>query len=294
MFFNSAAGIDLHESAVDQTLENRAGLRRALLVGTILGAGALMSPSAVRAADVIENYTTPQTKFNFSVSDTESVTLTSTSTGTIDAGAYDNGILGMSVDGKITIGGADGLRGTVKGLTGISVTALGSGAIDIKTASGGTISGQNDGIWAKVNGGSMTIDLGADVTGTNYSGIYAESTGTGAITVMTAANVAVKGRDYYGIGVVGAGGAIDIGGTAGLGGEVSAGCIISPRPRASRRSSRRCPAPPTRWLARKAIAIWRARSSTSRRPAPARWQASSPTRAPTSACAPPACAAQAA
>jgi uncharacterized protein with beta-barrel porin domain len=122
--------------------------------------------------------------------------------------------------GDIDIGSTAGLGGAVSGEFGIDARSSGTGKINIKTASGGTVTGRDTGIFTTSVTGATTIDLGAGVTGAN-DGVRAIATGNGTITIRSGSSGAITGTTGYGVYATSAGGNVDIGSTTGLGGAVS-------------------------------------------------------------------------
>jgi hypothetical protein len=130
MFFNTGAGVAPRESAGVRTLESGAGLRRALLVGTILSAGVMLQPGVGRA-QTVTNITSPITGSAAGVADdqptssdnlaiTVSAPVTSTANAAIVAtrgpgsisvtnnaalNALTNGVYATSVSGAVTVTG---------------------------------------------------------------------------------------------------------------------------------------------------------------------------------------------
>ncbi|MDB5642776.1 MAG: serine proteinase [Hyphomicrobiales bacterium] len=143
------------------------------------------------------------------------------------------GIIAITQGGDIDIGGAAGLSGAVSGATGIYAETINTGAITIKTVSGGTVTGTGFmGLEAYTVNGALTLDVGDVVRGGSY-GIFARSTGSGDITIKSTARIAgvqtsissgvvtEQTTSGYGIYAITATSSVNIGGTAGLSGAVS-------------------------------------------------------------------------
>jgi hypothetical protein len=219
MILHPGARTPLFESTDAAQNSSSRRLRRALLVGTILGAGVMLQPGVGRAQTVI-NITSPITGAAAGVEDnqyTSSDNLTITTSATIEStanagifatrgpgsitittapGAAVTGTNASGIDaetggGAINIGGTNGLGGNVSGTVGIyAISTLGvsAGDITIKTASTSTVTGiNNHGILTDSGSGATTITANGAVSGANM-GINATST-TGAISITSAGTV---------------------------------------------------------------------------------------------------------
>lgn len=108
--------------------------------------------------------------------------------------------------------------GAITGYNGVEATNNGNGKITIQGI--GAVNATANGISSSAQSGATLIDLTNNVTSTGSFAVTANSD-SGAITVKTASGVAISG-DLIGIRALSFnGGAIDIGGAAGLGGAVS-------------------------------------------------------------------------
>ncbi len=135
-----------------------------------------------------------------------------TSTDTTYADGTGSGIYANSKGGNVQIGTAAAkISGEVKGATGISATTNNNGTIDVRTATGGVVTGTTGtGIATSAGIGDTKIDLSAQVSGAD-SGVTAVS-GTGKITITSSAQV--TGGTSFGISAI-SDGAITITGSGG-------------------------------------------------------------------------------
>jgi hypothetical protein len=245
MFFNTGAGVAPRESAGVRTLESGAGLRRALLVGTILSAGVMLQPGVGRA-QTVTNITSPITGSAAGVADdqptssdnlaiTVSAPVTSTANAAIVAtrgpgsisvtnnaalNALTNGVYATSVSGAVTVTGTGDITST-----GFSEGSLAGEGIYAKSASGSvTISGTGAtsaagvGIRALIDSGTGDISIsrsGLLTSGANgdagKEGILANNAGSGAIMISGIGAVTATG---VGVSATATGGAITIGASA--------------------------------------------------------------------------------
>ncbi len=96
-------------------------------------------------------------------------------------------------DGSINIGGMSAIGDvTSEEYTGISAVSTAGGGVTVDS-SAGTVTGDNDGIVASDGGAGAISVTTADVTGTNFFGIFARSDG-GGITVDSTAGMVVGGE----------------------------------------------------------------------------------------------------
>ncbi len=191
MIFKSVAGPALRESADAQRPINRAGLRRALRTGTILGAGALMlAPVSALATDY--PFSTAQTtSITATASGSDTINLTTTSGGTVIVASGD-AISTTAADGTTQITLAAKVSGGASGV----LASTGLGLVTIKLASGATITGTS-GYGVKVTSGSGNILVGGasglDGAVSGATGIYASNSGGGTVVIKTNANVTGTG-----------------------------------------------------------------------------------------------------
>ncbi len=214
----------LFESAGLKQNSNGVRLRRALLVGTILGAGVMLLPGGGRAQTVID-ITSPVTSSGAAVADDQStssdnltittsanvtstgsqgifatrgpgsITIT-TATGASVTGTNASGIDAQTGGGAINIGGTNGLGGNVSGAVGIYAYSSAGGAVTITSASTSTVTGVNNhGILTDSGAGTTSITANGAVYGTNM-GINAAST-TGAINIVSSS--IVTGNNSYAV-----------------------------------------------------------------------------------------------
>jgi uncharacterized protein with beta-barrel porin domain len=123
---------------------------------------------------------------------TGAITIT-TGNGVKVTGTGSAAISATSVGGTIDIGGGTGISGAVSGATGISANTVADGAVNVKTAEGGTVVGTGgNGISTSAGDGATTIQVGANVTGTNY-GISSDSSGSGATSITIDSGASVSG-----------------------------------------------------------------------------------------------------
>jgi hypothetical protein len=154
MFFNSGATPDRRESAVERPSDKGAGLRRGLLVGTILGAGVIMvAPQAARAQSF---------NVNSPVSSSEAAEL-------------------HLVDSIWGTAGGDVAGQALTITTTATVTSTGNAAIIAMRGSSTTVNNDN-----------MTIDIGAAATGVT-NGVYVRSSGSGNVTVIGSGSIISTG-----------------------------------------------------------------------------------------------------
>lgn len=98
---------------------------------------------------------------------------------------YGTGTTSVTVNGDVTASGTAGLD--------TALLARGNANVTVTTASGTTITGQENGLLARSDGsvGITTVTVNGDVTGTNDDGIYARSGGSGAIDITVASTGSV-------------------------------------------------------------------------------------------------------
>jgi uncharacterized protein with beta-barrel porin domain len=200
MIFKSGAGVAPRESTAATT----AGFRRALRMGTILGAGALIMAPGASLADFI--YTGPAstgsattTAITPTVTGSETILIITTTGGTVTVSSGP-AISTIAVAGaaQVTLGAS--VSGVTRGVNSTSV----DGNITIRSASGAAItatatgSPANIGIFASTTGNGVidigsTAGLGGAVSGD--VGIEARSAGAGGINIKTASGGTVMGRD---------------------------------------------------------------------------------------------------
>ncbi len=154
------------------------------------------------------------------VAETYTGAITLGGTGSVTAGNYGgaDGIFAWIGSAAATSDILINRSGAITGYNGVEATNNGNGKITIQGI--GAVNATANGISSSAQSGATLIDLTNNVTSTGSFAVTANSD-SGAITVKTASGVAISG-DLIGIRALSFnGGAIDIGGAAGLGGAVS-------------------------------------------------------------------------
>lgn len=98
---------------------------------------------------------------------------------------YGTGSTNVTVNGDVTAIGTTG--------TDTALLARGNAAVNVSTAAGTTVTGQENGIFARSDGstGVTTVTVNGDVTGTNADGIYARGGASGSINITVASTGSV-------------------------------------------------------------------------------------------------------
>jgi autotransporter-associated beta strand protein len=98
---------------------------------------------------------------------------------------YGTGSTSVTVNGDVTATGTTG--------TDTALLARGNAAVTVTTAAGTTVTGQENGIFARSDGstGVTTVTVNGDVTGTNDDGIYARGGASGSISITVASTGSV-------------------------------------------------------------------------------------------------------
>ncbi|WP_144295952.1 beta strand repeat-containing protein [Ancylobacter novellus] len=92
---------------------------------------------------------------------------------------YGTGSTTVTVNGDVTASGTTGID--------TAIVARGNAGVTLTTATGTTVSGQENGLFLQSSGnGSLNITVNGDVTGTNDDGIYARTGAGGSIAVTVA------------------------------------------------------------------------------------------------------------
>ncbi|HEX8471347.1 MAG TPA: hypothetical protein VF633_09560, partial [Brevundimonas sp.] len=136
--------------------------------------------------------------------------------------ATQTAVIGNTQAGFLTINNG---ANTISGDRGISATAFGPGTLGVVVNStGGTISGVNYGINAVALGAAVTVGQGLGVTtvvtstGASGTGILANTTGTGAISVRSGAGGTINGGATGISALAAGGGAVTVNVGAAIGG----------------------------------------------------------------------------
>lgn len=196
MIFRSGESA-LCESVALLTQKNTSGLRRALQMGTVLGAGALILAPAAASA---ENYIYSGSASTGGAT-TSTISATTTGADTITVITTTGGTVTVSGGKAIATSAETGetrltLGANVSGPDGIDSLSTAGGNITVQTASGVTVTATSGAAIKGVSTGGAgniliggVVGLGGAVSGA--SGIYASTTGIG--TIIIKANAAVTG-----------------------------------------------------------------------------------------------------
>ncbi|MDB5543891.1 MAG: putative autotransporter [Hyphomicrobiales bacterium] len=207
MIFKSGAGVAPRESAAVRTAANKSGLRRALRMGTILGAGALMlAPRAALSANYTYNGsastgTATTTAITAATTLADTITVTTIAGGTVTVSSGE-AILTLAESGAtlITLGAnVSGPAGVVsRSNTGGAVTIQSARGVTVTAASGVAIRGASTGGDGAVDiGGSL--GLGGAVSSVGNDAIVGAAEGIGGLTIRTGAGGTVSSTSSHGV-----------------------------------------------------------------------------------------------